>query len=291
MAAECIWSRESELGEGARYDPDTNSIWWVDILGQRIMNLDLVNGRKREWETPTHVGTTFANMDGSVLALLRHNLCTLDLETGTFDSIVEFRDEPATNRFNDGTVGPDGRIWLGSMDFDCERPTGALYCVEADGSVAVKDTGYTVTNGPAVSADGNRLFVNETMSRNIFCFDRDPQTNILSNKRLFAQPLEDEGLPDGLCVDTDGGLWVALVTGGKVRRYKSDGHIDFDLQMPTPIVTSVVLGGLQRQTLFVTTGRILLSDTDLADYPASGSLFQIDVDFEGPITPTAKMLI
>jgi len=290
-SVECIWLRESELGEGVRYDPERDAIWWVDILGRHVMCLDLASGERREWLAPTTVGTTFGAPDGRVLTLLRHSIAELDLQTGIFAPVIEFGDEPKCNRFNDGLVDPEGRIWAGSMDFDCVKPSGRLYCLEKDGTTAVKDAGYVVTNGPAISADGKRLYVNETMAGKIFCFDRNPTTNALTNKRLFALIDPSDGLPDGICTDTDGGLWVAIVTGGKIRRYRADGTIDLEIAMPVPIITSVAFGGKEMQTLYVTSGRILLTDEQLAELPASGSLFKVDVDFQGVPSSVASLRI
>lgn len=277
----CLWDARAELGEGARYDPVAHALWWVDILGQRIFRLDLSSGEKTSWPTPETVGCTFATARGEVLALFRHSLVRLDPSSGAFTTVVTFGDEPPANRFNDGCIGPDGCLWAGSMDFDCIKPTGALYLVRPDGDISVADHGYVVTNGPAISADGKRLYVNETMGGKIYCFDRDPTTNALGNKRLFAQLKDGEGLPDGLCVDMDGGVWVALVTGGRVRRYSSAGVIDVEITLPTPIVTSVAIGGRERRTLFITTGRILMDDDALAAHPLSGGLFSVEIEHEG----------
>jgi D-xylonolactonase len=281
MQVTCLWNAQAELGEGARYDPDAHALWWVDILGRRIFRLDLDTGERRIWETPETVGCTFASDDGTVLALLRHSLVKLDPATGAFATVLEFPDEPTENRFNDGCVGPDGVLWAGSMDFDCIKPTGALYRVAPDGAASVADRGYIVVNGPAISADGARLYVNETMGGEVYCFDRDPHTNALTNKRVFARLKEGEGLPDGLCCDADGGLWVALVTGGCVRRYTAGGDVDLEIALPTPIVTSVTIGGRARKTLFITTGRILMDAAALAAHPLSGALFCIDIAHEG----------
>lgn len=287
--AECIWQRASELGEGARYDPDTDSVWWVDILGQSIMRLSLKDGLQSEWRAPTTVGTTFASSDGRVLALLRHTLAEFQPTDGSFFPLIAFPEEPASNRFNDGVVGPDGLVWLASMDFDCRAPSGRLYCIDPSGRATSRDDGYMVANGPAISADGRTLFANETMRGLIFAYDRDPYTNELRNKRVFAEIASDEGLPDGLAVDTEGGLWVALVTGGRVRRFTPEGASHFDIALPTPITTSVAFGGPRGSTLFVTTGRILLTPPELEAHPTSGSLFQVDLDFQGARSPQALL--
>ena len=119
------------------------------------------------------------------------------------------------------------------------------------------------------------------MRGEIFVCDMDAASGMPSNKRPFATLPEGQGLPDGICVDADGGLWVAVVTGGAVRRFRSDGEIDSEIKVPSPTVTSVGFGGRDNRTLFITTGTILMDDETLAAHPLSGSLFSIDVPFQG----------
>lgn len=277
----CLWNAGAQLGEGARYDPDNDAIWWVDILGQKIFCLDLQSGQQRIWTTPETVGCTYQCKNGDVLALLRHSIARLDQATGDFETLVTFPGEPAQNRFNDGMVGPDGRLWACSMDFDFQEPTGKLYHLDRDLKPVEVDDGYIVANGPAFSPDGSKLYINETMKSEIFVCDLDPSTGRIAKKELFAKLPEGEGLPDGICVDAEGGLWLAVVTGGRVRRYLPNGEIDIEIEVPSPTVTSVCFGGRNNKTLFITTGTILMDDETLARHPLSGSLFCLDVPQRG----------
>jgi xylono-1,5-lactonase len=271
---ECLWNPEATLGEGARYDAATNQIWWVDILGQKIFRFDLASGEQKTWDTPETVGCAFPDGKGGALALFKHSLVRLNTADGSFETVLTFKDEPAFNRFNDGLQTADGSLWLGSMDYDCVQETGVLYHVRPDMSVHVMDTGYIVVNGPAISTDSTRLYVNETMKGQIFAFDMDPASGAINNKRLFAQIAESDGLPDGIYADQSGGLWVALVGGGRIRRYHADGRIDQEIAMPSPSVTSLCAGP-DAGTVFVTTARILMDDATLAAHPLSGALFRV----------------
>lgn len=278
---QCIWRETAQLGEGVRYDPRTDEVWWVDILGQTIFCLDLATGRRQAWPTPETVGCTFGCRNGEVLALFRRSLVRLDRQTGAFDTLVVFDDEPAGNRFNDGAVAPDGSLWVGSMDFDFQEPTGILYRVAPDLKVERKDDGYIVINGPAFSADGRTMYVNETMGGEIFRYEVDSQRGTLSDKTLFVKFGAGDGLPDGICVDGEGALWVAAVTGGAVRRYGANGDLLDAVALPSPIVTSVGFGGPDGRTLFATTGRILMDEETLAAHPLSGSLFSLSAPCAG----------
>lgn len=277
----CIWEAQAELGEGVTYFSDENAVWWVDILGQRVFRIDLTTGAREQWATPETVAFVTKRASGGMLLLLKSSLCALNRKTGEISPYLEFETEPDGNRFNDGCVDAKGRLWLGSMDFDFQEPTGFLYRVEPNKQIVTEDHGYVVLNGPAFSPDGATLYANETMKGQIFAFDCDPDTGSLDNKRLFAQVGENDGLPDGLTVDSEGGIWVALVTAGKVRRYLPDGTIEREIAVPSPTVTSVCLGGADMKTLFITTGRILMDEDVLAKHPSSGSLFAVDVEIAG----------
>lgn len=281
QSMQCLWEAKAQLGEGARYNADTGEVWWVDIFGQKIFCLDTATGTKTTWDTPETVGCTFQCRNGDVLALLRHSIARLDRDSGQFTSWVKFNDEPPGNRFNDGTVGPDGALWVGSMDYDCVQATGKLYRVDQNHTITTADDGYVVANGPTFSPDGKTLYVNETMNGDIFSFDCEPATGRLSNKRSFAKISQEDGLPDGICMDTQGGLWVALVTCGRVRRYLPSGAVDLELEVPCPTVTSVCFGGKENTTLFITTGTILMDEPTLATHPLSGSLFSVEVPYQG----------
>lgn len=202
----------------------------------------------------------------------------LNEDDGSFETVLEFAAEADNNRMNGGVVGPDGSIWAGSMDFDFQVAIGALYRVVADMQVTLVDPQYIVVNGPAFSPDGTKLYVNETMKGEIYRFDVDPLDQSLSGKTVFARFAEGEGRPDGICVDAEGGLWVAAVTSGKVRRYLPDGSIGTEIKVPCPTVTSAALGGAEGSTLFITTSRILMDEETLAAHPLSGGLFSIKVD-------------
>lgn len=156
-----------------------------------------------------------------MLALFRRSIVCLNLDDGSFDPIVEFDQEPENNRLNDGSVGTDGSLWIVSMDFDFQIPTGAIYRLSPNLDIERVDGNYIVVNGPALSPKGDRLYISDSMKGEILRFDVDPKTHRLLNKRILVKFEEGEGHPDGLYVDSAGGLWVAIFAGGKVRRYFS----------------------------------------------------------------------
>jgi sugar lactone lactonase YvrE len=189
------------------------------------------------------------------------------------------------NRLNDAAVDARGRLWFGSMHFDAEEPTGSLYRLDPDGTLAVADRGYRVTNGPAFSPCGRVLYHNDTVAGLVLAFDLDEESGAVSNRRVFASLGPGEGLPDGMAVDAAGHVWVACATGGAVHRYHPSGRLLERVLVPSPVVTSVAFGGPSLSTLFATTARIMMSDRDLVAWPLSGALFAFETDAVGQAAP------
>jgi sugar lactone lactonase YvrE len=185
--------------------------------------------------------------------------------------------EPVTTkpwRMNDAVADPSGRFWAGSMACDQSPGNGALYRLDPDGSVRTMLRGLTISNGPAFTADGRTMYLSDTPLGHVDRFDVDPGTGELSGRRPFLRIAESDGAPDGLTVDAQGHLWVALFGGGAVRRYRPDGELDRTVSLPARQPTSVCLTG---SALVVTSGRGGLEQPG----PQDGAVLAMDVGVEG----------
>jgi len=125
------------------------------------------------------------------------------------------------------------------------------------------------------------MYHNETSSGQIFIFDFDVDSGEIRNKRLFRQFKTNEGLPDGMCVDTDACIWVAHFSGARVTRYAPDGRALQTIELPTSMVTSCAFGGRDFRTLFITTATVALNPQQLEEQPLAGALFAIQVETPG----------
>jgi sugar lactone lactonase YvrE len=174
-------------------------------------------------------------------------------------------------RSNDATVDPSGRLWFGTMDLGLHLPTGQVHVFDG---AAVRPVGgqCPITNGPAVSPDGKTLYHVDTLAGKIWAFDISAREQLVDG-RLFASIDLDEGYPDGVTVDAEGGVWVALWGGWSVRRYSSTGELLMKVAIPCSQVTKIAFGGEDLRTAFVTTARIGLSDEDLRKQALAGGLF------------------
>jgi sugar lactone lactonase YvrE len=182
-----------------------------------------------------------------------------------------------TVRMNEGGCDPDGRFYCGSMAYDQRPGAGALYRLDPDGSVRVVLENVTISNGLEWSPDGSRAYYNDTSTHRIDVFDYDVESG-LTGRRPFAEIPVEAGGPDGLTVDEEGGVWVALYGGAAVRRYTLEGMLDEVIEVPARQVTACTFGGSDLDQLFITTSR---EDLEPGEDPLAGSLFQADVHFTG----------
>lgn len=254
--------RTCELGEGPFYDDETATVGWVDILGKRVLSRDPVTGDTGEIGCPAHVGAAVPRSGGGLVLCLPAGPVLRDADGslhplgGYADADRAARIEPSLTpvRSNDAKPDPAGRLWLGTNAYDGTPEVCALYRLDS-GAPTIERVlgGVSNSNGLGWTADGSLMFYIDSATQRIDVFDFDAATGALDGRRPFAAIAEDAGAPDGMCVDTDGGVWVALWGGGTVHRYGPDGVLDRVVELPTPLVTSCAFVGPDRQQLIITT--------------------------------------
>jgi sugar lactone lactonase YvrE len=179
-------------------------------------------------------------------------------------------------RMNDGACDPQGRFWAGTMAYDESPGAGTLYRLELDGSCTTMLTGLTISNGIGWSPDASTMYLNDSGTGRVDAFRFDGPSGAISDRRTLVQISEPGVAPDGLTVDDEGGIWVALWNGGAVHRYAPDGSLLTSVQLPVERPTSCAFGGPERETLFVTSARTGLDDDALIRQPHAGKVFAID---------------
>ena len=281
----CLWDASARLGEGPLWSAAEGALYWVDIEQPRVFRYHVSTGAREVFDMPEEIGCLGLVEGGGLVAALRSGFVFLDLEQGRVEPIADPEEDRPGNRFNDGKCDPGGRFWAGTMDASAREPSGCLYRLERDLSVARVDEGYVITNGPAWSSDGRTMYHNDTLERRILAFDCDPRSGELANKRTFAEIPEGEGWPDGLTVDAEGGVWCALWDGWRVTRFTPDGRVDRSIELPASRVTSCTFGGDDLATLFVTTASLDLDAVQRAAQPTAGGLFATRVGVRGLPTP------
>jgi D-xylonolactonase len=198
---ECVADVKAVLGEGPVWVASEAALYWVDIKGRKIFRLR-ADGGFDSIATPSRVGSLAPRAGGGFIAGTDAGLALVDLDSGTFEVIADPEAGIAGNRFNDGKVDRAGRFWAGTMDEGIREASGALYRLDADSSLSVADREYVVANGPAFSADGRRMYHNDSARQVTYVMELDLAGNVL-NRREFASFGQDDGFPDGMTVDAE----------------------------------------------------------------------------------------
>ncbi|MFS4107889.1 SMP-30/gluconolactonase/LRE family protein [Streptomyces sp. PD-S100-1] len=256
----------AELGEGPTWDPAAGRLIWLDILACRVHTYDPVTGRRTVRTTEQHVGAAKPRAGGGLVLNLRDGVGLLDPD-GAFRWL---RREPVPGRRgNDAAVAPDGSLWAGTMRYDEAEGGGTLSRLTGDGSAQTVLSDVTVSNGTGWSPDGRLMYYVDTPTRRIDVFDHDGGR--VANRRQLALVEEGAGFPDGLAVDAEGCVWVALWDGGAVRRYTPTGELDRIVRLPVPRPTACAFGGPALTDLYITTARVGLT----APHPLAGALLVV----------------
>ena len=281
-----IWSVECELGEGPVWAD--GALWFVDIKKRKIHRCDASGGERRSWDAPEQIGFLLPAEDGGFVAGLQSGLHRFDPESGAFSLVAEIEPDRPANRLNDGVVDPEGRLWFGTMDDGENAPTGSFYSYR---SGELRHSGLTdiaITNGPAVSPDGRRLYWVDTVGQTISACDV-AEDGSLGPSRLLVQLGEKEGFHDGPTVDAEGCVWISLYWGWEARRYSPGGELLERVAFPVSNITKIAFGGEGCRTVFATTARQGIKPEALGKQPEAGALFAFEVDVPGFASPRALL--
>jgi sugar lactone lactonase YvrE len=247
-------------------------LMWVDILASLVHRTDPATGETSTLQPDRHVGAIGLRGETGYMLVLRNAFAPLDQDmVGPTEEV--FADPEV--RMNDGAVDPMGRFLAGSVAYDVTPGRGRLYSREVDGSVSEILEGVTISNGIDWSDDGKTMYYVDTPTQGVDVFDYDLSTGSLSGRRRHVTIPEEHGSPDGITLDAEGCLWVALWGGGKVRRYSPSGVVLEEVEVPASQVTSCAFGGRGLDQLFITTAGERL-DLSAPEHLLAGSLFVAD---------------
>lgn len=254
------------LGEGPTWDDAGGRLLWVDILGSAVHAYDPADGSDSVvLRTAEHVGAAKPRSAGGVVVNLRGGVGIHEPD-GTFRWLARLA-RPGV-RGNDAAVDRAGRLWAGTMAYD-ERPgAGRLYRVGPDGAAEVVLDAVTVSNGVGWSPDGTRMYYIDSPTHRVDVLDFDAGTGRAEGRRPFVHI--HEGIPDGLTVDAEGGVWVALWGAGQVRHFSPEGRLERVVELPATQTSACAFGGPGLHDLYVTSAA-----NGLRDEPLAGCLFVV----------------
>ncbi|MEM7566045.1 MAG: SMP-30/gluconolactonase/LRE family protein [Pseudomonadota bacterium] len=276
----CPLPGEDFLGEGPFWDAPAGQLHWVDILAPGIVSGNPATGTRSFRPMPELVGVAIPKRSGGFVCATETGIKAISPSGGIATLANPEADRPG-NRFNDGKCDSRGRLWVGSLAINTEPGRGQLWRVEADGAATRIEDDVHIANGLGWSPDDATFYFTDSGRRTIWAYDFDAEAGTIANKRALVAFEAGDGVPDGLTVDAEGHLWVAMWDGWAIRRIRPDGTTERRLTLPVPRPTSCAFGGPDLTTLFVTTARIRLSTKQLAEAPMSGSVLSIETGIRG----------
>jgi sugar lactone lactonase YvrE len=267
------------LAEGPLWDGARERLLWVDINAGEVHAGSLRDGLIADAAPlvgfDETVGAVVCAQGGQLLVAGARSVFT----PGDPSGATSLFDAGKNSRLNDGACDPAGRFLVGSMALDDREGEECLYRIELDGSVTIVDQDLTLSNGLAWSPEGTVLYSVDTTPGIVYARAYDAESGACG-ERTVALRIKD-GSPDGMCIDADGNLWIAIWGAGQVRCYTPGGELVATVEVPAPHVTSVAFIGPQLDTLFITSAHEDESQN-------AGHLFTARVGARGtPTTPWA----
>jgi sugar lactone lactonase YvrE len=288
------------LGEGPHWDAATGQLYFVDLLGKGIHRYDPVTKKdarldvaaKGEGQDATTLIVPVAGTTNKFVIGLGRSLRVLQwdgksgVENGSnLKTLHVVADGNEGGRFNDGKCDPKGRLWAGTMGYYKSGDIGSLqlkkwilYKLENDGKISKHEDKIDISNGLCWSNDNKIMYYVDSFTYRIDAYDYDIANGTISNRRpVFDLKANNyTGIPDGMTIDVNGNLWLAVFGGGKVLHINPNtGKVLGHVELPTLNITSVAFGGANLDTLYITCAQHDLSKEQLAAQPLAGSLFQV----------------
>lgn len=278
MKPELVIDSGCTIGEGPVWDRETGRLYFIDILGRKLYCWD---GREIVGTIAFSQSLGFAvpREGGGVVAGLPDGFYFADFDGAAPRKIADPEPGRTEGRLNDGKVDPAGRVWGGTMPLSLDTgegeagPDSGLYCLDGEGRIKTMLQGVIQGNGMDWSAGGEKFYFIDTQRFCVQEFDYDVDGNQLSGGRVCVEVPRELGIPDGMTIDREGMLWVALWGGGAVGRWDPvSGKLLERVELPAKNVTSCCFGGPALDELYITTASL---GTDLAQYPHAGGVFRV----------------
>jgi sugar lactone lactonase len=289
VTARVIHDEPAELGEGPRYEPSSDTLWWFDIVGRFLLEHRFATGETKAHPLPFMASVLATIDDGRQLVASEHGLYVRDVASGdlTLHTPLE-ADNPAT-RSNDGGVNPCGALWIGTMGKSAEKGAGAIYHFR-HGAIRQLYANVSVPNAISFTPDGRTAYFADTRENLLQRVPVDPATGLPTGEPTIAYDHRGrKGGLDGAVVDRDGNIWIALWGAGLVNAYSPAGESLRSITVPASLATCPAFVGQNSDRLIVTSARDELSAEQRALEPHAGKTFVLDVTVNG--WPAPRLLL
>ncbi|XP_061482974.1 regucalcin [Rhineura floridana] len=281
VKVECVVQENCKIGESPLWEEKESSLLFVDITGKKVYRWNSLTKEVHSVSVDAPVSTVSLHKSGDYIITLGTQFAALNWKKKSVTTINHVDKDKSNNRFNDGKVDPAGRLFAGTMAEEIrpavlERHQGSLYTLFPDHSVVKHFDKVDISNGLDWSLDHRTFFYIDSLSYSVDAFDYDLQTGKLSNRKSIYKMEKEESIPDGMCIDSEGKLWVACYDGGRVIRIDPEtGKRIQTVKLPVDKTTSCSFGGKDYSELYVTSACQAMDEASLSRQPKAGSVFKI----------------
>lgn len=281
MKADLLIDSKCILAEGIQWRADQQRLWWTDIHGAALWHCDADGGDAVRMQTPERLGSFAFDLDGHILAAFESGLFRWDPEGDRLERLTRFEPDAPATRLNDGRCDRQGRFLAGGMNEDGLKPESSLIRYDGHQTETLR-RGIGCSNSICFSPDGGTMYFTDTPTRTVLRMAYDGETGTVGPAEPFVSITADEdGFPDGSCVDADSAVWNARFNGFRVQQTRADGSPGMRIDLPVPQVTCACFGGPDLDRLYITTAREHMTDAQIAEHPLSGGIFVAEPGVRG----------
>lgn len=278
---ECVVTERYRIGESPVWDEREGVLVYVDITGQKVCRWNPSTNKIQSVPLEQPVGSVALRKSGGYVAATGTTFAALNWEDQSVTPLAQVDEDKPNNRFNDGKVDPEGRFFAGTMSQEIrpavvERNQGSLFTLYADHSVVKHFDMVDISNGLDWSLDHKTMYYIDSLSYTVDALDYNVKTGKTSNRRHVYKLQQDEGIPDGMCIDAEGKLWVACYNGGRLIRIDPQaGKVIQTVKLPVDKTTSCAFGGKDYSDMYVTSACEGMDEDWSARQPQSGGIYKI----------------
>jgi sugar lactone lactonase YvrE len=283
---ERVLTVQCEAGESPRWDVQAQCLYWADIVDPHLYRFDPTSGDLKTFVCAVPVTGIGLRQAGGLVLASKTGLHLLAADFQTYTFVTDPEAGKPNVRFNDGMVDRAGRYWAGTLnETDFSRLEGSLYRLDPAGALHTLDTPFNAPNGIGWSPDDKTMYLVDSFAQVVYAYDFDAARGALARRRLFASVPKEDGMPDGLTVDAEGGVWIGHWGGGHLKRYDPAGKLERKVPLPVANVTACAFGGPDLDVLYITTAWFLLSAEERRAQPGAGDLFCVRPGVRGLTEP------
>lgn len=266
----------AQLGEGSFWNHKTQELFWIDILSKKLYIYNPETKINKSFDMPSNIGTVVPQSDSTAVVALYDGIYIQNIKNGELHLLSNVEADHPENRFNDGKCDPNGNLWVGSMHLEEKEALAKLYRVTPEGIATPMLDSITISNGIVWTKDAKTLYYIDTPTQKVRAFDYQRDDASITHERVAVNVPDGLGYPDGMAIDEEDKIWVALWDGNAVVRFDPiTGDLLQKIDVPAHNVTSCAFGGPNLDILYITTARVDMSEEELKKYPLAGSLFKV----------------